>query len=123
MIKNNLKIAWRNLKRNKGYTTLNLFGLAIGVESCLILFQYVSYEKSYDSFHRQADKIVRLRMDFHAEGRLTMQSATVFPGIAPLMKKDFPEVQDYCRLVDARVAWSDLGPTQFNLVFSNDQVD
>ena len=123
MIKNNFKIAWRNLKRNKGYTTLNLFGLAIGIASCLILFQYVSYEKSYDAFHGQADHIVRLRMDFHAQGRLTMQSATVFPGIAPLMKKDFPEVQDYCRLVDARVAWSNLGPTQFNLVFSNDQLD
>jgi len=121
MIKNNFKIAWRNLKRNKGYTTLNLFGLAVGIASCLILFQYVSFEKSYDEFHDQADQIVRLRMDFHAQGRLTMQSATVFPGIAPLMKKDFPEVRDYCRLVDARVAWSSLGPTQFNLVFSNDQ--
>jgi putative ABC transport system permease protein len=123
MIKNYLKIAWRNLKRNKGYTTLNLFGLAIGIASCLILFQYVSYEKSYDAFHDQADRIVRLRMDFHAQGRLTMQSATVFPGIAPLMKKDFPEVKDYCRLVDARVAWSNLEPAQFNLVFSNDQLN
>jgi putative ABC transport system permease protein len=123
MIKNYFKIAWRNLKRNKGYTTLNLFGLTIGIGSCLILFQYVSYEKSYDTFHDKADQIVRLRMDFHAQGRLTMQSATVFPGIAPLMKKDFPEVKDYCRLVDARVAWSSLGPTQFNLVFSNDQLN
>jgi putative ABC transport system permease protein len=72
MIKNNFKIAWRNLKRNKGYTTLNLFGLAVGIASCLILFQYVSYEKSYDEFHDQADQIIRLRMDFHAQGRLTM---------------------------------------------------
>src|SRR6185437_3486894 len=123
MIRNYFKIAWRNLARNKGYTTLNLLGLAIGIASCLILFQYVSYEKSYDAFHKQADRIVRLRMDFHAQGRLTMQSATVFPGIAPLMKRDFPEVQDYCRLVDARVAWSNLEPAQFNLVFSNDQLN
>jgi putative ABC transport system permease protein len=123
MIKNYLKIAWRNLKRNKGYAMLNLFGLAIGIASCLILFQYVSYEKSYDVFHKNADRIVRLRMDFRAQGRLTMQSATVFPGIAPLMKKDFPEVEDYCRLVDARVAWSNLEPAQFNLVFSNDQLN
>ena len=123
MIKNHFKIALRNFKRNKSSTILNLFGLAIGIASCLILFQYVSYERSYDEFHIRADQIVRLRMDFHAQGRLTMQSATVFPGIAPLMKKDFPEVEDYCRLVDARVAWSDLGPTQFNLVFSNDQLD
>src|SRR5665213_1604357 len=123
MIKNYIKIAWRNLKRNKGYTGLNLFGLAIGIASCLILFRYVSYEKSYDVFNEHADQIVRLRLDLHEQGRLTMQSATVFPGIAPLMKKDFPEVQDYCRLVDARVAWSNLEPAQFNLVLSNDQLN
>ena len=123
MIKNYFRIAWRNLKANRGYTTLNLFGLAIGIASCLILFQYVSYEKSYDAFNDKADQIVRLRMDFHSQGRLTMQSATVFPGIAPLMKKDFPEVEDYCRLVDARVAWSNLEPAQFNLVFSNDKLN
>jgi putative ABC transport system permease protein len=123
MIKNYFQIAWRNLKANRGYTTLNLFGLAIGIASCLILFQYVSYEKSYDAFNEKADQIVRLRMDFHAQGRLTMQSATVFPGIAPRMKKDFPEVKDYCRLVDARVAWSNLEPAQFNLVFSNDALN
>ncbi len=121
MLKNYFKIALRNLKTNKGYTTLNLLGLAIGISCCLILFQYVSYEKSYDAFNIQADQIVRLRMDFHEQGKLTMQSATVFPGIAPLMKKEFPEVADYCRLVDARVAWSNLEPAQYNLVLSNEQ--
>jgi len=123
MLKNYIKTAWRSLKTNKGYTLLNLFGLAIGIACCLILFEYVSYEKSYDSFNTRADQIVRLRMDFHDQGKLTMQSATVFPGIAPLMKKDFPEIEDYCRLVDARVAWSDLGPTQYNIVFTNDQLN
>jgi putative ABC transport system permease protein len=123
MLNNYFKIALRNLKTNKGYTTLNLLGLAIGISCCLILFQYVSYERSYDEFNVQADQIVRLRMDFHEQGKLTMQSATVFPGIAPLMKKEFPEVKDYCRLVDARVAWSNLEPAQYNLVFSNDQLN
>ncbi len=121
MIKNYLKIAWRNLKTSKGYTVLNLLGLVIGITCCLVLFAYVSYEKSYDTFNKKAGRIVRLRMDFHAQGILTMQSATVFAGVAPLMKKDFPEVENYCRLVDARVAWSNIEPAQYNLVFSNNQ--
>jgi putative ABC transport system permease protein len=120
MLKNYFKIALRNLKTNKGYTLLNLFGLATGLTCCLILFQYVSYEKSYDAFNHHADQIARLRMDLHDQGKLTMSSATVFPGIAPMMEKDFPEVKNYCRLVDARIAWSNIEPAQLNVVFSND---
>src|ERR1700733_4745694 len=103
MFKSNLKITFRNLWSNKGYTLLNLLGLTIGITCCLILFQYVSFEKSYDKFQKKADQIVRLRMDIHDQGRLTMQSATVPSGIAPLLKKDFPEIENYCRLVDARI--------------------
>jgi putative ABC transport system permease protein len=121
MLRNYFKIAFRNLLRKRAFAVLNISGLAIGICSCLILFHYVSYEKSYDAFHTNADQIVRLRMDFHDQGKLTMQSATVFPGIAPLMKKEYPEVKDYCRLVDCRVAWSNLEPSQYNLVISNDQ--
>jgi putative ABC transport system permease protein len=123
MLKLYFKIAWRNLKTNKGYTTLNLSGLAIGLTCCLVLLRYVSYEKSYDAFNEHAGQVARLRMDFHDQGKLTMQSATVFAGLAPRMKKDFPEVENYCRLVDARVGWANLEPAQFNLVFSNDQLN
>src|ERR1035438_9480391 len=98
MFKNYTKIAIRNLLRSKGFSVLNIGGLAIGIACCLMLFHYVSYEKSYDTFQAKAGQIVRLRIDFHDQGKLTMQSATVFPGIAPLMKKEYPEVQNYCRL-------------------------
>ena len=53
-------------------------------------------------------------------GNLTMSSATVFAGVAPMMEKDFPEVKSYCRLVSARVAWSNVEPAQLNVVLSND---
>jgi len=121
MLKSYFKIALRNLKTNKGYTLLNLFGLATGLTCCLIIFQYVSYEKSYDAFNRHGDQIARLRMDYHDQGKLTMSSATVYPGVAPLMAKDFPEVKNYCRLVAARIAWSNIEPAQLNVVFSNDE--
>jgi putative ABC transport system permease protein len=120
MLRSHFKIAFRNLVKSKGYALLNIFGLAIGITCCLLIFQYVSHEKSYDTFHDKADQIVRLRLDFHEQGKLTMQSAAVFPGLAPRMKKDFPEVENFCRLVDARISWSNSEPAQHNMVFSND---
>lgn len=101
MIINYIKIAIRNLRKRKGHTFLNIAGLTIGMTCCLLIFHYVSYEKSYDTFHKDVDNIVRLRIDSYKKGELRWKSATVYPAIAPAMKKDFPEVQDFCRLIDA----------------------
>ncbi len=65
--------------------------------SCLLIFQYVSFEKGYDYFP-DADRIVRLRLDSYQQGRLDWQSAAVYPAFGPAMKRDFPEVDNYCRL-------------------------
>ncbi|MBO9564057.1 MAG: ABC transporter permease [Niastella sp.] len=101
MITNYIKIAVRNLGKRRGNTFLNIAGLTIGMTCCLLIFHYVSYERSYDDFHQQGDNIVRLRIDSYKGGELRWKSATVYPAIAPTMKKDFPEVQDFCRLIDA----------------------
>ena len=101
MFKNNLKTALRNLTKRKGYSFLHIFGLAIGITCCLLIFQYVAYEKSYDRFQPKSDQIVRIRLDEYQKGKLAWQSATSYPAIAPTMKKDFPEVENYCRLIDA----------------------
>ena len=101
MLLTHLKLALRNLLKRKGYSLLNILGLAIGITCCLLIFQYVAYERSYDSFHQNAGRIVRLRLDAWQKGKLAWQSATVYPAIAPAMKKDFPEVENYCRLIDA----------------------
>ena len=101
-MKNNyLLIALRNILKRKGYAFLNIAGLAIGMACCLLLFQYVSYERSYDKFQKNADDMVRLRLDAYQNGKLMWQSATIYPAIAPTMKKDFPEVENFCRLHDA----------------------
>src|SRR6516162_559675 len=101
MFKNNLKTALRNLTKRKGYSFLHIFGLAIGITCCLLIFQYVAYEKSYDRFQPKSGQIVRIRLDEYQKGKLAWQSATSYPAIAPTMKKDFPEVENYCRLIDA----------------------
>ena len=101
MLKNHLRLAWRGLIKRKGYSALNILGLAIGIACCLLIFQYVAFERSYDSFQQNAGPIVRLRLDAWQKGKMAWQSATVYPAIAPAMKKDFPEVENYCRLIDA----------------------
>lgn len=101
MLTNYLTIALRNLAKRKGFTLLNIFGLALGMACCLFILQYVRYERSYDRFHANAGSIYRLRLDAYQEGQLAWRSATVYPAFAPTMKRDFPEVQDACRLIDA----------------------
>lgn len=100
MIKNYFTISFRNLLKRKGYTILNILGLTIGITCCLLIFQYVSRERSYDTFQKNSKNIVRIRLDEYKQGKLLWQSATSYPAFGPLMKKDYPEVQDYCRLID-----------------------
>jgi putative ABC transport system permease protein len=103
MIKNYLTLAFRNLSKRKGYSILNVLGLAIGITCCLLIFQYVSYEKSYDKFQPDSKQVVRLRLDSYQQGKLAWQSATSYPGIGPALKRDYPEVEDFCRLIDNNV--------------------
>src|ERR1043165_5625372 len=108
MISSYLKIAFRNLLKRKGYAILNVLGLAIGIACCLLIFQYVGFQRSYDKFEPQYDQVVRLRLDSYQQGKLAWKSATSYPAFGPTMKRDFPEVEDFCRLIDA------------NLLLSND---
>jgi putative ABC transport system permease protein len=100
MIRNYFTISFRNLVKRKGYTILNILGLSIGITCCLLIFQYVSYQRSYDTFQKKSAQIVRVRLDQYKQGKLLWQSATSYPGIGPTMKKDYPEVENFCRIID-----------------------
>jgi putative ABC transport system permease protein len=101
MFRNFLTIAFRNLTKRKGYTVLNVLGLVVGMTCCLLIFHYVSFERSYDDFQKKTGEIVRVRLDSYQKGKLAWKSATSYPAIAPTMKKDYPEVENFCRLIDA----------------------
>ena len=60
MIRNYIKIAWRNLKHNKGYAVINITGLAIGLACCLLIVLYIRDERSYDHYHENKDRIYRV---------------------------------------------------------------
>ncbi|MES2894279.1 MAG: ABC transporter permease [Bacteroidota bacterium] len=97
---NALRISLRNIFKRKGYSFLNIAGLTVGMTCCLLIFHYVAYEKSYDDFIPAAKQIVRVRLDSYHKGVLAYKSATSYPAIAPTMKKDFAEVDKFCRLID-----------------------
>jgi len=64
MIRNYFKIAWRKLKKNRLYSFVNILGLTAGLASCLLIGLYLVNELSYDRFHHNADRIVRLTTEF-----------------------------------------------------------
>ena len=101
-----LKLATRNLKKRPGYATLHLLGLATGMACCLMILQYVLFERSYDRFHPAAERIFRLELDAYQKSKLSWKSATSYPAFGPTMKRDFPEIEDFCRLHDAEYVLS-----------------
>ncbi|MGC4035867.1 MAG: ABC transporter permease [Chitinophagaceae bacterium] len=92
MIKNYIKTAFRNLRRNKAYAFLNVAGLAIGIASCLLLFLIVQFESSYDNFHNNRKNIYRLVTEFHNEDGVSYSDAVPFPATAAV-RADFPQLK------------------------------
>ncbi|MEP6950071.1 MAG: ABC transporter permease [Ginsengibacter sp.] len=98
MLQNFLKVAFRNLISRKGYAIMNIAGLAIGITCCLLIFEYVAYERSYDSFNKKADRIFRVQDEEYQNGKMVVACAAAMPGVAPAMKREFPEVENAGRL-------------------------
>ena len=94
MIKNILKIAFRNLFKHKVYSLINILGLAVGITTCTLITMYVMDENSYDRHHKDGERIYRIA----SEGKGEMWPATPAP-LAAGVKKDFPEVEQVTRLL------------------------
>ncbi|MFY0592666.1 ABC transporter permease [Roseivirga sp.] len=96
MIKNYLKIAFRNLFRNKFYSLLNISGLAIGVACCLMIMLFVSDELGYDTYYDNSENTYRLTMAGGLNGSV-FDLAVVGPSVGKAMLQDYPEVIDFAR--------------------------
>jgi putative ABC transport system permease protein len=97
MFKNYLKITWRNIRKQKFYATLNILGLTIGMTCCFLIFMYVRFELSYDTFHKRGDQIYRLVTDIKTPTEL-LQGSITSAAMAPALKADFPEVLSAVRV-------------------------
>jgi putative ABC transport system permease protein len=98
MLQSFLKLAFRNIIKRKGYALMNIAGLAIGITCCLLIFEYVAYERSYDNFQENANRIFRVQDEEYQNGRMVVPCAAAMPGVAPAMKREFPEVEEAGRL-------------------------
>jgi len=98
MLKNYFRIAFRNLVKHKGFSFINIFGLALGTACCLYILLYVKDEYSYDQHHEDADRIYRITSVL---GKIDdqIQMATCSPPIPGTMKRELPEVQEATRFV------------------------
>lgn len=101
MFKNDIKMAMRTIKKNKGYTLINMTGLAVGIAACLLILLFVQYEFSYDKFHENAERLVRVGMKL----KFGTNNIDVADGPAPLaeaLSNDLPEVMGSTRLFNSR---------------------
>lgn len=90
MLNNYLKIAFRNIKRHKGFSFINIFGLAIGLSCSFLIFTYVFDELSYDRFHHDSDRIYRIISDFKSENFEDRGLLTSYI-LAKTLRENYPE--------------------------------
>ena len=97
MIKNYLKIAWRNIWKNKVFSAINIIGLSVGMAACIVIMLFVSYEKSFDNFHTK--NIYRLNevQTIGAEGATQKVALSMFP-MGPTLRQEFPEIKNFTRV-------------------------
>ncbi len=97
MIKNYLKVAFRNLIRYKTYSFINIIGLSVGIACCLLILLYIQNELSYDRFNKNADRIFRINTDLKF-GATELAIPVCSDMMGPLLKQDYPQVEEYTRI-------------------------
>jgi putative ABC transport system permease protein len=99
MLKNYIKIAWRNLARHKGFTLINVLGLAIGLTGCILIGLFVWDEWKFDTFIKDHDRVYRMYDRRTDEQGVTSHAGTP-PMFAHVLKTEFPEVENAARMMD-----------------------
>jgi len=101
MFRNFFKTAWRNLWKNKTSSVINIFGLTIGLTSCLLIALYIKHELSYDDFEKNGSRIARVIMEYNFDGS-SASNAGNFTSVrvAPVFKRTFPEVESAIKMTE-----------------------
>jgi len=97
MFRNYLKIAIRNIQRHRGYTLINITGLAIGLACCLVIMLYVFNELQFERIHENRDRIYRVAGELNMGGQKD-RVAALLPPMGPFLKDEFPEIINSVRL-------------------------
>src|ERR1700749_3994072 len=100
MLKNYLRIAVRNLAKYKFISFINLFGLTVGLACCMLILTYILHESSYDRYNSKADRIWRVTRSFNnPQGIVSLHLGAVAPPFGPLLKNDFPDIEQVTRIL------------------------
>jgi putative ABC transport system permease protein len=126
MIRNYLKIAFRNLTKYKFISFINLFGLTVGLTCCLLIFTFILHELSYDKYQPNADRVYRVTRSFNnAEtGALSLNLSTVAPPFGPLLQNDFKEIENMTRVLqngNTALRFDDKILNEPNVFFADDK--
>ncbi|HEY4197822.1 MAG TPA: ABC transporter permease, partial [Mucilaginibacter sp.] len=97
MLKNYLKIAWRNLQRHKAFSLINIGGLSIGIAACLLISLYVNYETSYDDYNVKKGRIVRITNLIRTPESDNVNIAQTPTLLATTLNHNYPEVETAVR--------------------------
>jgi len=103
MINNYLKIALRNLFKQKSFTFINIVGLAVGMTCFILILLYVRFELSYDNFHTRADRIYRVAIERKYPDKTRYWGRTAFP-LAKTFQEEFPEIEQGTRIMNFNIA-------------------
>lgn len=98
MIRNYFKIAWRSLRKHKGFTLINVLGLSLGFGCSILIFLFVQYHLEFDNFHKNADRIYRFNTEEHRD--IVDYEAAVPPGFANAFKQDYDYAEIVAKSVD-----------------------
>lgn len=98
MLRHFLRLTINILSKNKLFTLVNFFGLAIGMSAFIIISVYVRFELSYDTFHTNSGQIYRLKSDIFKNNEPVQSLAQTYPKVGPTLKNDYGEVIDFLRL-------------------------
>ena len=97
MLRNYLKSALRNLSKEKGFSFINVLGLALGMASFIVIVLYTSYELSYDDYHVKKDQLFRLQLDRYNKGERTTRWASGCAGIGNSLSENFGQVENFAK--------------------------
>jgi len=105
MIRNYLKVALRNIFKHKGYSFINIVGLAIGMACCIMMLLWIQHEYSYDRFNEKVDNLYRVVSE-ETKGNQTLRSVRLPAPLAPALKSEFPEILDDSLFFLIRGSWA-----------------
>lgn len=103
LLSNYLKVAIRNLVRNKSYTAINIFGLGVGLCCALLIMLYVQYQLNFDNHYSDSNNIIRITSQVTSEKTNEVRQLAFIPGLwGPELTREFPTVQSYTRFFKYR---------------------